>query len=247
MIISVVVPVHNEAGTISGVVADLARELSRVAGNEWEVIVVDDASTDRLDREGLVRRNGVRVLTLAVRGGSGHARRIGTRAATGDWVGWIDGDGTYHASDLCRLLLQAGDADQVIGARNAEFGSGRLVRAVVKRATFAVASWSWRTRIEDLNSGIRVFRRERLLEFLDEIPDGFSCTSTATLASLNCGHAVVFLPVKYGPRSAAGRSKFHPLWDTWRLWRVVAHQWRRRAAKASNRRARDVSNLAEKA
>lgn len=67
-------------------------------------------------------------------------------------------------------------------------------------------------RIPDLNSGLRVFRKQTVSAFLPILPDGFSFTTTITLASLSYGFPVEFVPVSY--HSRAGRSKIHPVKDT---------------------------------
>ena len=231
--LSVIIPVHNEALTIMGVLTDL-KEAFADLGSELEVIVVDDASTD--DSGLAVRKAGsfVTLIRNPRRLGSGRARRIGSEVASGEYVAWIDGDGTYAVADLLKLFDGIGDADQVVGARRSDFGPLRLLRVSIKCFNNLLASLLWGRRIKDLNSGLRIFRREALMDVLPELPSGFSCTSTATLAGLNRGQRLVELPISYKPRLRGGKSKFHPITDTWRLWRVVFVQclkrWRSRSA-----------------
>ena len=225
--VTVVIPVFDETRGLAVLVGDLRAALGR-GGFECEVVIVDDGSTNGCPWAVGVATAGVRVLHQAQRRGSGYARRIGSREAQGDWIAWIDGDGTYAAEDLVRLIEATEDADQVIGSRTEDHGRWRRLRLAVKGTTCRVASWLWRTRIPDLNSGLRVFRRKSLMTYLHEVPNGFSCVTTATLAALNRKQKVVFLPVNYHPRAVGSRSKFHPVWDTLRLWRVVYRQWRAR-------------------
>ena len=234
--VSVVIPVHNEAGTLNALVGELQTHLTGLVGDNWEIVVVDDASTDPVVFPDRMRADDRFVLRrLPQRRGSGHVRRLGSAEAKGDWIAWIDGDGTYLAKDLCRLLAQLAEADQVIGARTDDHGPWRFLRLAVKGATCRVASWLWRARIPDLNSGLRVFRRESLMAFLQEVPDGFSCVTTATLAAMNRGQKVAFVPIAYRPRPVGSKSKFHPLWDTLRLWRVIHRQWRLQPARPAKR------------
>lgn len=235
--ISVVVPVHNEPLTVGNVVAQLKTHLTTFTVG-WEIILVDDASDTPLQQPAGSGEKGIRVITSLVRSGSGHARRIGSRQAGGEFVAWIDADGTYDAADLVHLVAAMGDSDQIVGARATDFGRLRLLRRIVKSATCRAVSRLWRTNIPDLNSGLRVFRRAALMEILEELPSGFSCTSTATLAALNRGQTVRFMPIDYRARETGAMSKFHPVWDTLRLWRVIYRQYRRRgrscAVDASN-------------
>lgn len=231
--VSVVIPVHNEAPTLPTVVAELRSVLGEHYGRTWEIIIVDDSSTDRRAGIGLARDGCVRVISLPRRHGSGHARRMGSQHARGTYIAWMDGDGTYDPHDLPALVAGLRDCDQVIGARREEAGSWRLLRTLVKRLTCAAVSLIWQRRIPDLNSGLRVFRRESLMRYLHELPNGFSCVTTATLAALNRGQVVGFRSIGYRARPQGSQSKFHPLWDTIRLWQAIHRQWQSRALRRS--------------
>jgi YD repeat-containing protein len=97
----------------------------------------------------------------------------------------------------------------------------RWLRLMVKRTSFLFASLLWLRWIPDLNSGLRVFRRECLLEWVHQLPDGFSCTSTATLAALSNRQRVEFVSIPYRSRTNGAASKFHPFFDTLKLWRAI--------------------------
>ena len=75
-----------------------------------------------------------------------------------------------------------------------------------------LASFLAGTDIPDLNSGLRAFRRELVLRYRPILPQGFSFTTTITLASLTNGHRVEYVPVSYARRE--GRSKIRPIHDT---------------------------------
>ena len=87
-----------------------------------------------------------------------------------------------------------------------------LVRRPAKWALRRLASYLAGIRIPDLNSGLRAFRRELVLKYLGILPDGFSFTTTITLASLTNRHRVEYVTIDYAPRS--GRSKIKPIRDT---------------------------------
>lgn len=224
--LSVVIPVHNEAPSLALLLPELKRRLDELFPDAHEILVVDDGSTDEI--AATAQSAGVKLLHHAQRGGSGAARKTGSRAAAGEWIAWLDGDGTYPPEALVALLHALSTADQVIGARSTDYGRLRWLRLLVKGRTAKIASWFWRTQIPDLNSGLRVFWREQVMAWIDELPDGFSCTTTATLAALNHGQKIVFVPIDYRPRTAQTHSKFHPVWDTLRLWRTLGRMWCRR-------------------
>lgn len=224
--LSVVIPAHNEAAALAKLLPELKTQLNESFPGTWEILVIDDGSTDETVAVAESMGMGVRLLRHAERRGSGASRKTGSRAAAGELIAWIDGDGTYPAEALAAAFGELGTADQVVGARSTDFGRLRVLRMMVKNCTARIASWLWGTSIPDLNSGLRVFRRGSLLAWLEELPDGFSCTTTATLAALNHRQRVIFHPILYRPRQTFASSKFHPLWDTLRLWRVVWHCWR---------------------
>jgi glycosyltransferase involved in cell wall biosynthesis len=212
-VLSVVLPTYNEAGHV---VAELDRiEASlREAGIPFEIIVVDDASTD--GTPDLVARWGrARLIRLDRNRGAGTARKVGTRAARGRYVAWTDVDLTYpneRFPDFVAELERSG-ADQVVGARTSEEGTVKLLRTPAKWFVRRLAAYLVRQPIPDLNSGMRVFRRDVAERYLDLLPPGFSCVSTLSLSFLANDHAVRYLPIEYRPR--AGRSKFHPVRDTY--------------------------------
>ena len=102
--------------------------------------------------------------------------------------------------------------DQVVGARTSEQGSVRLLRTPAKWFIRKLASYLVDTKIPDLNSGLRAFRRSVAYQYLYLLPKGFSCVTTITMAFLNNGYSIKYVPIDYSPR--AGESKFHWWKDT---------------------------------
>ena len=96
----------------------------------------------------------------------------------------------------------------------------KALRVPAKWFIKKLASFLTGVQIPDLNSGMRIFRRDVGLQFMHLIPTGFSCVTTLTMAFLANGYSVKFIPITYSKRG--GRSKFHPLKDTYRyLLQVV--------------------------
>src|SRR5262249_25508518 len=107
-----------------------------------------------------------------------------------------------------------------VGARTSEEGTHRFLRVPAKWLIRRLASYLLRTPIPDLNSGFRAFRRDVGLQFMNLLPDGFSCVTTLTMAFIANGYAVRYIPIPYAKR--AGASKFRPWTDTKRyLTQVV--------------------------
>ena len=217
--VSVVLPVYNEVG-------HLAQEVKRIrtaleaSGRTFEIIVVDDGSDDG-SGEALEAIEGIRLVRFNTNRGTGTSRKAGTRAARGRVVVWTDCDMTYPNEDIPRLLDALDEGyDQVVGARTSEQGTLRAFRVPAKWLIRRLASYLTDTKIPDLNSGMRAFRRDVGLQFLYLLPAGFSCVTTITMAFLANGYSVRYVPIDYFAR--AGRSKFHWWSDTRRyLLQVV--------------------------
>jgi glycosyltransferase involved in cell wall biosynthesis len=208
--VSIVIPVYNEEEAIGD---DLDTIIATMEGSgyTYELIVVDDGSTDRT--ADIARAKGVKVIQHPVNRGTGAARRTGIVQAQGEVIVMTDGDGTYPNQDIPRLLEYLPAFDQVVGARTSEQGTFRFLRAPAKWFIRKLACYLTGMDIPDLNSGLRAFKREVMLKFLYLIPDGFSCVSTMTLAFLCNGYTIKYVPVDYYKR--IGRSKFHPINDTY--------------------------------
>jgi glycosyltransferase involved in cell wall biosynthesis len=218
--VSVVLAAYNEEACIR-------QELERIrpaleaSPFSYEVIVVDDGSTDAT-RQQVEQFPWARLLCHRANQGSGAARKSGTLAARGEFVVWSDVDLSYpnqRIPELVQRLIDSG-ADQVVGARDSERGTLKMLRVPAKYFIRKLACFLTGTQIPDLNSGMRAFRREVGLRYIDLLPKGFSCVTTLTLAFLCNGHAVEYLPISYHQRQ--GRSKFHPIKDTYRYFTQVA-------------------------
>lgn len=208
--VSVVIPAYNEEEAIGPELDDIRETMER-SGYPFEIIVVDDGSTDATAEIAAAR--GARVIRHRRKRGAGASRRTGIVEARGDVVVMADGDGSYPVADIPKLLALFPEADQVVGARRTEAGTLPWLRRPTKWFIRQLASLLTGTRIPDLNSGLRAFKRDIMLKFLYLIPDGFSCVTTMTLTFLTNGYVVEYVPTDYYKR--VGRSKFHPIKDTY--------------------------------
>lgn len=197
---SVIVPALNEAAAIGEVVKGLA------AVARWhEILVIDDGSTDATGD--VARTAGAAVIRHPYRKGNGAAVKTGVRAATGEFVLIIDGDGQHQTADAVRLVSRLGEYDLVVGART---GSTQAThsRRLGNRALNALASYLADHPIPDLTSGFRAARRSMFAEFLHLLPNGFSTPTTSTLAFMKAGYSVAFEPVEAQQRAGASKIRF---------------------------------------
>jgi polyisoprenyl-phosphate glycosyltransferase len=217
--VSVVLPCYNEQ---LHVIEELERITSAMdaSGFSYELLVIDDKSTDntlQILSDAVPRFPHMRLMPFRRNGGSGTARRIGTTEAYGRIVVWTDADMTYpneRIPEFVQYLLDHPDVDQVVGARTSEQGSHKLLRVPAKYVIRKIAENLSSTKIPDLNSGLRAFRRDVSLPYLRLLPPGFSCVTTITMSFLANQHAVDYLPITYAKRS--GTSKFHFVRDAYR-------------------------------
>lgn len=208
--VSIVLPVYNEKGHLRTEI-DRIRAAMDASDLSYEIIVVDDGSDDG-SGEALREISGIRLISFLANRGSGSARKYGTRAARGRVVVWTDVDMTYPNHLIPQLVRELDGHDQVVGARTSEQGTHKLFRVPAKLFIRKLASYLVQTPIPDLNSGLRAFRRDVALQYVSQLPPGFSCVTTITLTFLAHGYSVKYWPIEYSER--AGRSKFHWWRDT---------------------------------
>lgn len=195
--VSVVIPAYNEEGAIVSGVAEVQRVMSEL-GVTYEVIVVNDGSTDATGRE--AEKTTARVLHQRGNKGYGAALKRGILAGNSTYVVITDADGTYPPSAIPAMLRLSADADMVVADRGAAMKNVPLVRRPAKFMLNSLARYLAKRKINDLNSGLRVFRRSSLMPFLRLLPEGFSFTTTITLCMLCSDLDVVYVPITYGKR-----------------------------------------------
>lgn len=210
MKVSLIFPVFNEEEAIG---SDLRTAIDTLKATdwEWEIIVVDDASRDRT-AEIAASFPEVTLVRHPYNMGGGRARTTGIKKAQGEIMVISDGDGTYPLQDIPRLVEELDSCEMVVGARQKEAGTLKVLRVPAKFMIRKLAEFVSGAKIPDLNSGMRAIRKETALRYLHMLPSGHSWVSTITLAFLNNGHPVKYVPIDYYPRK--GKSTFHPIRDT---------------------------------
>lgn len=207
--VSVVIPAYNEVDHIASEIRAV-RSILSATDWEYEILVVDDGSTDGTGRAAATE--DVRVLRQTTNRGYGAALKRGIEQAEHEWILITDADGTYPP-DAIPTLLDAADANaMVVGARTGDNVSVPLVRRPAKWFLRRLASYLAGQRLPDLNSGMRLMHRALVERYLHLLPDGFSFTTTITLAAACNGHPVEYVPIDY--RRRRGSSKIRP-WHTY--------------------------------
>lgn len=203
--VSVVIPAYNEGAHVAQQVRDVEQVL-RQTGWTWEIIVVDDGSRDTTAEE--ASGTGARVLRRRPNRGYGAALKLGIHRAKHDWILITDADGTYPVSAIPVLLAAADRNAMVVGARTGQTVQVPLLRRPAKAFLRWLASYLSERPIPDINSGLRLMRRDLIARYEHLLPNGFSFTTTITLAA-NCnGHPVEYIAIDYHARK--GESKIRP-------------------------------------
>jgi glycosyltransferase involved in cell wall biosynthesis len=205
---SVVVPVYNEQEAITETLDKLKNECQKLSLNyDFEIIVVNDGSTDQT-RQILEKISGIIKIDHPYNLGYGAALKTGIKRAKSDWILIIDADGTYPIESIPHLLPNINNYDMVIGART---GANVNIPKLRKPGKFIVnwlANFLTGRKIQDINSGLRLFRKSIALEFFHLFPSRFSFTITLTLACLTNDYTVKYIPINYHQRQ--GKSTLGP-------------------------------------
>jgi len=212
--LNVIIPCYNEESSIFNTIMTVDKILSS-EGISFRIIVVNDGSTDNSAAE--IEKAGDKVHLISVKPnmGYGHAIKKGLQAVQSGWIAIIDADLTYRPEDLITLWQNRENSDMIVGSRTGKNVQVPLLRRPMKYFLTKFASWLVDCTIPDLNSGIRIFKKEDALRFFRLYPNGFSFTTTITMSYLSSGLNVLFLPIDYQKRE--GKSKIRPIHDSYQF------------------------------
>lgn len=216
--LSVIVPALNEEKSIGNTIECL-RKVLVLAQIEHEIIVVNDGSTDQTGK--IASGFPVKMIHHPSPGGYGRSIKDGIREAKYDLIAITDADETYPIERLPELFndVYQRKFDMAVGARTGKEYQGSFLKMPARRLFNWLCEYATGREIADINSGFRVFRKEIPLKFWNTICDGFSFTTTITLAALLNGYFVSYIPIPYFRRSGTSHVRYYR--DTLRSLQII--------------------------
>lgn len=220
--LSVVIPAFNEQDGIVQIVERVraVRPALEAGAIALEIVVVDDGSKDKTALLA-AQCADTRVIRHLVNRGYGAALKTGFRHASGEYLAFIDADGTYPPEALPEMCgaLESENAALVVGSRMSGAASEMpFMRRVGNLAFARMLSVLSGVRVQDSASGMRVIRREALPN-LYPLPDGLDFTPAMTTRALNEQLKIVEVPIAYAER--IGRSKLSVVRDGMRFTNTI--------------------------
>jgi glycosyltransferase involved in cell wall biosynthesis len=227
--LSIVVPAYNEEEHIEAVVDLLLRSKENIAKqaklDDVEMIFVNDGSTDSTGEKlkGLLKTHNskIRVVHHEENAGYGAALKTGFRAATGEFLSFMDADGTITPESFIEMykVLHDRDADMVVGTRFGTRDSQMpFVRKLGNRFFALLLSFLSGQRVKDTASGVRLFKKE-IVPLLMPLPDGLHFTPAMSTKVLHEKLKIVEIPVPYSERE--GDSKLKVFRDGFRFLKII--------------------------
>lgn len=204
---SIIIPAYNEEKAIKSTLDDLKNFLeNNYQSSDYEIIVVNDGSTDKT-KEILETISGIKTINHQYNKGYGASIKDGVKNSKHDWMLLFDADGQHNAKYIPQLIKEAGNTDMVVGKRIGY--QGPSIRQPGKKILKWIAQYLTEQKIPDINSGFRIIKKEYFNQFVHLFPNGFSISTTSTMAFLNAGLNINYIPIEINKRTGKSTVKPH--------------------------------------
>ncbi len=209
--ISIVIPAYNEELSIENTARELRSILKKMKIQKYEIILVDDGSSDNTKEIG--NKLGIHVISNPENIGYGFSLKRGIEKAKYETIFITDADQTYPIEEFPNLYKEyLKGFDMVIGQRTGSFYFESPLKFILRKFLKFVVEFVATKKIPDINSGMRIFNRDTIKKFFPHLSDTFSFTTSSTLAYVMNKKFVSFIPIKYKKRT--GRSKVNLFKDS---------------------------------
>ena len=223
--LSILVPIYNEQESVQESIEEIITS-SETTSNFFEIILINDGSTDNTEATLQKIKNDndqVDIIVINHNGnyGYGYSLKTGIQAAKFNYIAITDADGTYPNNRIMEFhnMVIENDLDMLVGARIGQNTNIPYIRKPAKWLLNIIANYLTGEKIPDLNSGFRIIKKEIVNKFIHILPDGFSFTTTITIAMLTKQYSVQFEKINYLKR--LGKSKIRPIYDTLTFFMLI--------------------------
>lgn len=216
--ISIIIPCHNEAEAINQIILSCQKEIEAYFPHA-EIIVVNDASTDGSAE--IIKKNDVVYVENVEKIGYGASLKRGIVMAKNDSIVILDGDNTYPANDIHNMYEKyIKGYDLIIADRSQNFKDKSVTKKISRSFLLTIVKFVTGINVPDVNSGMRIFGKKEVENFLPYLSNGFSFTTSQAIVYLLKKKFVGFYPITYSER--LGKSKVHIVRDSLRTLQFIS-------------------------
>lgn len=206
--ISIIIPVYNEENNILDVIIRLKSYLNNIQ-IEYEIIAVNDGSKDK-SKVILEKINDIKTINHPYNKGYGAALKTGIENAKYNWVLFFDADGQHNPKYIGEMIKESDEYELITGDRSQSKYIRPLLRMPGLWLLKKIANYLVEYKIPDLNCGLRLIKKEVIKKYLHFMPNGFSMSTTSTLAFLKDKKSVKFIPIEVNRRNEQSKSMVKP-------------------------------------
>ncbi len=228
---TVVIPAFNEELSLKNdnFIDVLQTELDKAKLGDYEIIVVNDGSTDQTLKilNENYKSDKIKILDNYLNKGYGSSIKRAIMNSKFDVIAIVDIDGQYPAKDVVEALikyfnLKVHNIDMIIGQRTGSNYSGSVMKSFLRSVLQFMVEWTTGTKIPDINSGLRVFSKETITPFFPRLSNHFSFTTTSTLTYLLNNKSIVYFPLVYSTRKGENNiTKVRTVRDSLRIFQQI--------------------------
>jgi len=200
-------PIFNEEKNITSTITQLFQILTKFKTFLFEIIAVNDGSTDKSLE--ILKKYKIKIINHPKRQGYGASLKDGIENSSYNDIIILDADGSYPASQLYQIIKYNGPDSLIIGSRTNYFS---LIRHFINKILALLASLLFQRWITDLNSGMRLFKKQ-IIQQLNYLtwPNGFSFTTTMTLSCIITNNMVKEISIRCESRKGESKAIIHQL------------------------------------
>ena len=217
--VSIVIPAYNEADSIRETIDEIVMICKKAEIHEYEIIVVNDGSTDGT-AEKINNINSLVVIHHPHNIGYGRSLKDGIKIAKYDAILITDADNTYPIDQIPVLLkVYAEGFDMVVGARSGAHYQESMIKTPLRSVLRFIVEFAAERKIPDINSGLRVFSKSKIMPMLTRLCNTFSFTTSMTLGFMMSGYFVKYIDIPYYERK--GKTKVKLFKDSLRTMQYI--------------------------